>query len=294
MVETNIPPSNLDDKLNELQFIYKYNPKDFEFVDIIESSRHIVKEFLYKPLKIKMAVKTIRIPINRYENNESDEKLTRLKREISSFRQLSHHPNIVNFYGLCFNDGEAMICMELMDMSLYDLYLVVHDKKEIFPEAILSYIAIQVLEALGFYSLASTFVGTIAYWPPERFETLKDQQNTEADFHYDVRSDIWSLGITLAETALGSLPFVDEHNQPISRENNGNENIVTIQHCIMHTDTDKLIKRCFGETYSENFVNFVKMCLEKLENRPKYNELVKTEFYKKFIGKITHEDRKNF
>uniref|UniRef100_A0A914DPG3 mitogen-activated protein kinase kinase n=1 Tax=Acrobeloides nanus TaxID=290746 RepID=A0A914DPG3_9BILA len=150
MVETNIPPSNLDDKLNELQFVYKYNPKDIEFVDIIESSRHIVKEFLYKPLKIKMAVKTIRIPTNRYEDSGSDEKLTRLKREIDSFRQLSHHPNIVNFYGLCFNDGEAMFCMELMDMSLYDLYLVVHDKKEIFPEAILSYIAIQVLEALGF------------------------------------------------------------------------------------------------------------------------------------------------
>uniref|UniRef100_A0A914CZQ4 mitogen-activated protein kinase kinase n=1 Tax=Acrobeloides nanus TaxID=290746 RepID=A0A914CZQ4_9BILA len=208
MVETNIPPSNLDDKLNELQFVYKYDPKDFEFVDIIESSRHIVKEFLYKPLKIKMAVKTIRIPINRYENNESDEKLTRLKREISSFRQLSHHPNIVNFYGLCFNDGEAMICMELMDLSLYDLYLVVHDKKEIFPEAILGYIAVQVLEALGFCnannfihcdvnpknillntkgevklcvfgearilkeSLASTYVGTIEYWPPERRSCL--------------------------------------------------------------------------------------------------------------------------
>uniref|UniRef100_A0A914E7R3 mitogen-activated protein kinase kinase n=1 Tax=Acrobeloides nanus TaxID=290746 RepID=A0A914E7R3_9BILA len=241
-----------------------------------------------------MAVKTIRIPQNRYEDHETNEKLIRLKKEIHSFRQLSHHPNIVNFYGLCFNDGEAMICMEMMDMSLYDLYLVVHDKKEMFPEAILGYIAVQVLEALGFYSLASTFVGTIAYWPPERFEPKKNEQNTDADFQYDVRSDIWSLGITLAETAYGSLPFVDEHNRPISRESNRQENIVTIQNCIMHTDTDELIKRCFGETYSENFVKFVNMCLEKLERRPKYNALMETVFFKEFIGKIIQEDMANF
>uniref|UniRef100_A0A914E6H1 mitogen-activated protein kinase kinase n=1 Tax=Acrobeloides nanus TaxID=290746 RepID=A0A914E6H1_9BILA len=292
--------TNLDDKLNELKFpkdptIYKYNTKDFEYVDIIESSRHIVKEFLYKPLKIKMAVKTIRIPHNRYGDNESNEKLTRLKREINNFRQLSHHPNIVDFYGLCFNDGEVMICMELMDMSLYDLYLIVHDNNVVFPEKILGYITIQILEALGYYSLASTFVGTIAYWPPERFEK-NDQPNTDVDVRYDVRSDIWSLGITLAETAYGSLPFLDENGHPIMRDNNRQENIVTIQNCIIKAKPDEIIQLCFGKTYSRDFVDFVNSCLQKYEKRPKYDKLRETEFYSRFIQKenVKQEDMANF
>jgi serine/threonine protein kinase len=131
--------------------IYDYDPNHFIYVDIIESSRHIVKEFHYHnvPLLVKMAVKTIRIPRNRYDN-ERDDKIKRLTQEITTFRALSHHPSIVNFYGLCFNNDEAMICMELMNMSLYDLYLTVHDTNGVFPEKILGYIAIQILEALGF------------------------------------------------------------------------------------------------------------------------------------------------
>ena len=38
-------------------------------------------------------------------------------------------------------------------------------------------------------SLASSTVGTPWYWPPERFD------NNIA--HYDIRADVWSLGITL-------------------------------------------------------------------------------------------------
>uniref|UniRef100_A0A914DKR0 mitogen-activated protein kinase kinase n=1 Tax=Acrobeloides nanus TaxID=290746 RepID=A0A914DKR0_9BILA len=261
----------------------------------------MVKEFCYKPLNIKMAVKIIRIPQDRYQDQDNDEKVKKLKKEIANFRTLSIHQNIVDFYGLCFNDTDAMICMELMDMSLYDLYLVVHDEKKKFPEKILGYVTVQVLEALGFCksnnfihrdvkpknillnnrgevklcdfgesrilkdSLASTFVGTIAYWPPERFEANKpiqeaiQNQNEEDVVRYDVRSDIWSLGITLAETVYGKLPFTDDKGASISHDNNtnnGQENIVTIQHCILSTKTDELIQRCFGTFYSADLTEF--------------------------------------
>uniref|UniRef100_A0A914D1C2 mitogen-activated protein kinase kinase n=1 Tax=Acrobeloides nanus TaxID=290746 RepID=A0A914D1C2_9BILA len=343
-----IDPSEIDKEINLLKFpkdpkTYEYNPTEFEYVDIIESSRHIVKEFCYKPLNIKMAVKTIRIPQNRYQDDEKNDKLVRLKKELTNFRTLSCHPNIVDFYGLCFNDGEALICMELMDMSLYDLYLVVHDREEKFPEEILGYVAAQVLEALGFCksknfihrdvkpknillntkgevklcdfgearilkdSLASTFVGTIAYWPPERFETNKpvkeistipqQEQNALTDedvFRYDVRSDIWSLGITLAETAYGKLPFVNDNGEEISRENNRQENIVTIQHCILSTKTDELVQRCFGDNYSGDFIEFVNMCLEKLDKRPKFDGLMKTKFYQKFRENVKQKDMAAF
>uniref|UniRef100_A0A914CJJ3 mitogen-activated protein kinase kinase n=1 Tax=Acrobeloides nanus TaxID=290746 RepID=A0A914CJJ3_9BILA len=280
-----------------------------------------------------MAVKTIRIPQDRYQDHDNDEKVKKLKKEITNFRTLSIHQNIVDFYGLCFNDGEAMICMELMDLSLYDLYLVVHDKEKKFPEEILGYVAVQVLEALGFCkandfihrdvkpknillntrgevklcdfgesrilkdSLASTFVGTVAYWPPERFETNKPikeaiQQNAlikEDVFRYDVRSDIWSLGITLAETAYGKLPFTDDKGAPILRENNQQQNIVTIQHCIVSANKDELIQRCFGTLYSKDLTEFVGMCLEKLDKRPKFDALMKTNFYKNFKENVKED-----
>lgn len=153
---TTPPPvlAQIDKDMNKLIFpgierTYEYDSKDFVYKNIIEAGRHMVKEYTYVPLNICMAVKTIRIPYQKY-NTEKDEKLTSLRREIDNFRLLSNHPNIVNFYGLCSNDGEAMICMELMDMSLYDLYLVVHDQNETFPEKILGYIAVQILEALKF------------------------------------------------------------------------------------------------------------------------------------------------
>uniref|UniRef100_A0A914EI72 mitogen-activated protein kinase kinase n=1 Tax=Acrobeloides nanus TaxID=290746 RepID=A0A914EI72_9BILA len=275
--------------------IYDYDPNHFIYIDIIESGRHIVKEYQYHnvPLLVKMAVKTIRIPKNRYDR-ERDDKIKRLTQEITTFRTLSHHPSIVNFYGLCFNNDEAMICMELMKMSLYDLYLTVHYKNGVFSEKILGYIAIQILEALGFYSLASTFVGTIAYWPPERFSS--NTEINEGNFKkFDVRSDIWSFGITLAETAYGSLPFLDENGEPIMRDNR-QENIVTIQRCIINANSEELIQRCFGETYSKDFVDFVNSCLEKLEKRPKYDKLRETEFYSRFIQKenVKQEDMANF
>src|SRR3569623_277504 len=49
-------------------------------------------------------------------------------------------------------------------------------------------------------SLASSTVGTIWYWPPERF----DKNNIAP---YDIRADVWSLGITLLETVCGKLPY---------------------------------------------------------------------------------------
>lgn len=46
-------------------------------------------------------------------------------------------------------------------------------------------------------SIAVTFVGTSTYMSPERIQGSR----------YTVKSDVWSLGITLLELALGRAPY---------------------------------------------------------------------------------------
>ena len=114
------------------------------------NENHVVKKCFHRPSSIYLAIKFIHIYQCTFYDPVNETRFKNLKTEIDNFRKLEKSPNIVDFYGLCLYENEALICMELMDMSLYDLYLVVHDKKETFPEAILGYIAVQVLEALGF------------------------------------------------------------------------------------------------------------------------------------------------
>lgn len=46
-------------------------------------------------------------------------------------------------------------------------------------------------------SVANTFVGTSTYMAPERIQGAK----------YSIKSDVWSLGLTIMELAIGRFPF---------------------------------------------------------------------------------------
>ena len=106
--------------------------------------------------------------------------------------------------------------------------------------------------------------GCRPYMAPERI----DPQRAKG---YDIRSDVWSLGITLIELATGSFPYpkwnsVFEqltqvvHGSPPQRTNS-NEN---------------------GNKFSEDFIDFVNLCLKKDESeRPKYMKLLEQPFIHK-------------
>ncbi|XP_068226714.1 dual specificity mitogen-activated protein kinase kinase 1 isoform X2 [Palaemon carinicauda] len=140
-------------------------------------------------------------------------------------------PFIVGFYGAFYSEGEISICMEYMDGGSLDLCL----KKAIrIPEPILGKICSTVLKGLAYLrekhqiihrdvkpsnilvnsrgeikicdfgvsgqlidSMANTFVGTRSYMSPERLN----------GDHYSVASDIWSLGLSLVEMAIGMYPI---------------------------------------------------------------------------------------
>uniref|UniRef100_A0A914D9P6 Protein kinase domain-containing protein n=1 Tax=Acrobeloides nanus TaxID=290746 RepID=A0A914D9P6_9BILA len=60
----------------------------------------------------------------------------------------------------------------------------------------------------------------MVYLPPERFASyhlMKDQASAQNT--YDVRSDIWSLGITLAEVAINVNPYLKDykHNGNVTK-----------------------------------------------------------------------------
>ncbi|KAF3854871.1 hypothetical protein F7725_022926 [Dissostichus mawsoni] len=138
-------------------------------------------------------------------------------------------PYIVGFYGAFYSDGEISICMEHMDGGSLDQSLKKAGK---IPEQILAKSAsLWVIKGLAYLrekhrsctepsnilvnsrgeiklcdfgvsgqlidSMANSFVGTRSYMSPERLQGT----------HYSVQSDIWSMGLSLVEMAIGRFPI---------------------------------------------------------------------------------------
>ncbi|XP_073990803.1 dual specificity mitogen-activated protein kinase kinase dSOR1-like isoform X2 [Rhodnius prolixus] len=157
-----------------------------------------------------------------------------IKKQIIRELKVLHECNfahIVGFYGAFYSDGEISICMEYMDGGSLDLIL---KKASRIPESILGTITSAVLKGLNYLrdkhaimhrdvkpsnilvnsggeikicdfgvsgqlidSMANSFVGTRSYMSPERLQGT----------HYSVQSDIWSLGLSLVEMAIGMYPI---------------------------------------------------------------------------------------
>ncbi|KAL5108397.1 Dual specificity mitogen-activated protein kinase kinase 7 [Taenia crassiceps] len=145
-------------------------------------------------------------------------------------------PNIVKCMGIFFS--MVWICMEVMSTSLDNL---MRATVEPFPEYVLGKIAVS--------------LGCIGYMAPERLEKFK----------YDVRADIWSLGISLVELALKSFPY------------KGSQFEFAILSKIIEEPPPKLPN---DGRYSADFCSFVDKCLIKdYVQRPKYAALRKTNLF---------------
>uniref|UniRef100_A0A915ILX8 mitogen-activated protein kinase kinase n=1 Tax=Romanomermis culicivorax TaxID=13658 RepID=A0A915ILX8_ROMCU len=191
--------------------------------------------------------------------------------------------------------------MELMDISLERLYKSVFEKlKEKVPEEIIGKLAVSILKALSYlkelkvihrdvkpsnillntqgniklcdFGIAGQLVDSIAksrdvgckpYMAPERIDPKRNSG-------YDVRSDVWSFGITLVEVATAQFPYPEwtsmfDQLQSVVK---GDPPILT--------PTDH-------PYFTLDFIRFVNSCLTKdLEKRPKYPELMETPFFKKY------------
>ena len=91
--------------------------------------------------------------------------MKQLHKEVEAIRSASNCPQIVRFYGLTFHEvhlpsmfvfyrwtkfqGDGLVCMELMDISLHQLYKISHELvKGPFCEATLGAVAVATIRAL--------------------------------------------------------------------------------------------------------------------------------------------------
>ncbi|KAJ8793675.1 hypothetical protein J1605_003486 [Eschrichtius robustus] len=213
--------------VNPLSFV---SPENFEveaddLVTISELGRGaygVVEKVRHAQSGTIMAVKRIRATVNSQEQKRLLMDLDVNMRTVDCFYT-------VTFYGALFREGDVWICMELMDTSLDKFYRKVLDKDMTIPEDILGEIAVSIVRALEHlhsklsvihrdvkpsnvlinkeghvkmcdFGISGYLVDSVAktmdagckpYMAPERINPELNQKG------YNVKSDVWSLGITM-------------------------------------------------------------------------------------------------
>ncbi|XP_069481120.1 dual specificity mitogen-activated protein kinase kinase 1 [Ambystoma mexicanum] len=210
--------------LTQKQKVGELKDDDFEKVSELGAGNGgVVFKVSHKPSGLIMARKLIHLEIKPAIRNQ-------IIRELQVLHECNS-PYIVGFYGAFYSDGEISICMEHMDGGSLDQVLKKAGK---IPEKILGKVSIAVLKGLTYLrekhkimhrdvkpsnilvnsrgeiklcdfgvsgqlidSMANSFVGTRSYMSPERLQGT----------HYSVQSDIWSMGLSLVEMAIGRYPI---------------------------------------------------------------------------------------
>ncbi|KAI6187647.1 Kinase [Aphelenchoides besseyi] len=255
----------------------------------------VVVRMVHKQTQNVMAVKKIRA------NDINEDERRKMQRELKIIIQSKNCEDIVRFYGVLFVDANAWIVMEVLDCSLDQFYKLVYNKEQKLPEEVIGFIAASVVRALnylkselniihrdvkpsnilldgsGFVKLCdfgisgylvdsiakSQDVGCIAYISPERLSERKS---------YDIRSDVWSLGISLVEISIGKFPYA------------GWKTIFDQLQSVVNGDPPFMTTG----TYSVDMIDFVNNCLIKDYNyRPKFTELMTHVFFKTYDFKRT-------
>ncbi|XP_019731495.1 dual specificity mitogen-activated protein kinase kinase 1 [Hippocampus comes] len=210
--------------LTQKQKVGELKDDDFEKIcELGAGNGGVVFKVSHRPSGLIMARKLIHLEIKPAIRNQ-------IIRELQVLHECNS-PYIVGFYGAFYSDGEISICMEHMDGGSLDQSLKKAGK---IPEQILGKISIAVIKGLSYLrekhkimhrdvkpsnilvnsrgeiklcdfgvsgqlidSMANSFVGTRSYMSPERLQGT----------HYSVQSDIWSMGLSLVEMAIGRFPI---------------------------------------------------------------------------------------
>lgn len=244
-----------------------------------------VCKVLHNPTGMVMATKTLNIGDYLIQKN--------IARELATL-EACESDYIVQFYGQYRYENRLVLCMEFLDCGSLDrIYKLIGP----LPEEVLVQVNAAVADGLSYLkklkvthrdikpsnilvdrrghiklcdfgvsgvlvnSMVQTFVGTSYYMSPER---VQGGAYTDA-------GDVWSLGISLAELALGEFPMklVDAEGYPLS--------MFALMQVIVNEPAPKL-----PSTFSPDFVQYVDQCLVKdPDERIKVKQLCDTVFYRR-------------
>lgn len=248
---------------------------------------------------MQMAVKRIRYSSS---SNMNPAEHRRMMMDLDVSMRLSNFPYTIQFYGALFEEGDVWLCMELMTTSLDKFYkqIITDNEKNgtntNIPEHVLGTIAFSVVKALDYLhtslkvihrdvkpsnilvnkdgtvklcdfgisgQLVDSYAKTMSagckpYMAPERISSAHSGKG------YDIRSDVWSLGITIVELACLAYPYAKWKTPFDQLKAVVCQNSPTIPPEMGYTDT---------------FASFVGVCLMKdTKDRPKYKELLTHSF----------------
>lgn len=247
----------------------------------------VVMKVRHKPTMLIMARKLIHLEVK-----------PAIKKQIIRELKVLHECNfshIVGFYGAFYSDGEISICMEYMDGGSLDLIL---KRAGRIPEQILGKITSAVLRGLSYLrdkhniihrdvkpsnilvnssgeikicdfgvsgqlidSMANSFVGTRSYMSPERLQGT----------HYSVQSDIWSLGLSLVEMAIGMYPIPPPDYRTLDAilggQSAANQTIIEPRSMAIFELLDYIVNepppKLEHSSFTPSFKDFVDKCLKK-------------------------------
>ncbi|XP_061416191.1 dual specificity mitogen-activated protein kinase kinase 6-like isoform X1 [Lethenteron reissneri] len=286
------PPRDLDSKacitIDDKNFEVKAD--DLESIcELGRGAYGVVERVRHTPSGTIMAVKRIRATVNSQEQK-------RLLMDLDISMRTVDCPYTVTFYGALFREGDVWICMELMDTSLDKFYKKVIEKGLNIPEDILGKISVAIVKALEHlhsklsvihrdvkpsnvlintqghvkmcdFGISGYLVDSVAktldagckpYMAPERINPEINQKG------YNVKSDIWSLGITMIELAILKFPY-ESWGTPFQQ---------------LKQVVEEPSPQLPLENFSPEFVDFSTLCLKKNPNeRPTYAELMDNTFF---------------
>jgi mitogen-activated protein kinase kinase 1 len=277
--------------LSQKEKIGELSDQDLEKLGELGSGNGgVVMKVRHKPTSLIMARKMIHLEVK-----------PAIKKQIIRELKVLHEcnfPHIVGFYGAFYSDGEISICMEYMDGGSLDLIL---KRAGRIREDILGKITVAVLKGLSYLrdkhaiihrdvkpsnilvnssgeikicdfgvsgqlidSMANSFVGTRSYMSPERLQGT----------HYSVQSDIWSLGLSLVEMAIGMYPIPPPELQTLDAilTNDGNQSlanqtIIEPRSMAIFELLDYIVNepppKLEHPSFTPNFKDFVDRCLKK-------------------------------
>ncbi|KAG5463915.1 hypothetical protein LSCM1_00088 [Leishmania martiniquensis] len=250
-----------------------------------KGSSGAVRRAIHRRSKTIVALKEIKVTGHAH--------ISEIRRELETLHAGdSATPYLVTFYGAFAHEGSIYIAMEAMDGSLHELHKPV-------PPHVLACVTRLMLKGLTYLHRtrhlihrdlkpsnvlynsrtgdikisdfgvssnlectkadAHSFVGTVTYMSPER---LRGE-------HYSYGADIWSLGLVVAELAVGVRPYAGLR---------GGSSEARFWALLQHLNSDGAALELPPEMDSD-LADFIRLCVAKSpERRPTCTELLRHRF----------------